>query len=164
MIDLDRLLDIASQQIPALSAAGPAVRRVQLHNPLSVWSLRREGTIVGCYAMLHLNAAGFDRLKAFDFDAANPDTALLARPGDTVAAIYKWAVVAPRLAAEGIRTVSRRLAAAPFARADLYARATTPPAALLMAHLGFRPIPGASAEWLLYVRKVNRTLLDDIAA
>ncbi len=138
--ELGELLRLAVEQIPALSAAGPAVERVWRHNPESIWAFRRGERIVGAYAMLFLNAAGHRRLRAGAFDGANPTLAQLAGPGEPVAAIYKWAVVAPGLAAAGIRIVSRHLSAPPYAAADLYARATTESATRLMLNLGFRPI------------------------
>lgn len=161
--ELDALLALATAEIPALAAAGPAVRRVQSHEPFSIWAFRRAGRIVGCYAMLHLNAAGFAELRAGTFDGSDPDVALLARPEEAVAAIYKWAVVAPGLAAEGIRAISRALREPRYARADLYARATTKAAARLMHNLGFAPVSARHPEWLRYVRRVNRMTLAYVA-
>ncbi|MGD9737856.1 MAG: hypothetical protein AB7O56_04055 [Bauldia sp.] len=161
--ELDALLELAVAEIPALRAAGPAVHRVQSHHPQSIWAFHRGGRIVGCYAMLHLNIQGLAQLLAGIFDGGNPDVALLARPGETVAAIYKWAVVAPGLAAEGIRAISHQLATPLFARADLFARATTPAAARLMSHLGFTPMSARHPERLRYVRKVNRMTLAHVA-
>lgn len=162
--DLEDLLRIAVRQIPALSAAGPAVERVWTSNPESILAFRRADEIVGCYAMLLFNEIGLGRFLSGSFDASDPDVACLSRPGQRVAAIYKWAVVAPGLAAEGIRAVSRRLQEPAYASANFYACATTAPAARLMAHLGFEPVPNTSPELLRYVRQASRTRMNDVAA
>lgn len=162
--ELGTLLQLAVDHIPALSAAGPAVERVWLHNRNSVWAFRRGGGIVGVYAMLFLNQTGFRRLLAGQFDASNPSVAWLAAPGQPVAAIYKWAVTAPALAAEGIRLVSRRLQSPPYGAADLYALSTTPAATRLMLNLGFRAMSDIDPRLLRYVRQINRAPREFVAA
>jgi len=155
--ELGALMDLAVSQIPALAAAGPVVERIRGHDRDAIWAFRRNGEVVGAYAMLHLNPTGLRRLLAGSFDAADPSLAWLASPREPVAAIYKWAVVAPRLAAEGIRLVSRHLRGPRYATANLYARATTPAATKLMLNIGFEAMPAIDPFLLGYVRQVNRT-------
>ncbi|MGV8841475.1 MAG: hypothetical protein ACWA6X_14385 [Bauldia sp.] len=154
--ELGALMDLAVTQIPALAAAGPVVERVRGHDRDAIWAFRRNGEIVGAYAMLHLNATGLRRLMSGSFDGADPSLAWLATPREPVAAIYKWAVVAPRLAAEGIRLVSRHLRGPRYAAANLYARATTPAATRLMLNIGFAALPEIDPLLLGYVRQANR--------
>jgi hypothetical protein len=155
--ELGALMDLAVSQIPALAAAGPVVERIREHDRDAIWAFRRNGEVVGAYAMLHLNPTGLRRLLAGSFDAADPSLAWLASPREPVAAIYKWAVVAPGLAAAGIRLVSRHLGGPRYATANLYARATTPAATKLMLNIGFAAMPEVDPLLLGYVRQVNRT-------
>jgi hypothetical protein len=154
--ELDQLVQLAVDHIPALSAAGPMVERIWEHDRDSIWAFRRNDAIVGAYAMLFLNRVGLRRLLAGQFDASEPSLAWLARPGERVTAIYKWAVVAPGLASEGIRLVSRHLRSPRFADADLYALSTSEPATRLMLNLGFRSMSKADPRLLCYLRKTNR--------
>src|SRR5437870_13107976 len=58
LADIPDLLQRAAVEIPSLAASQAAVLRVQERNPESIWAFRRDGTVVGIYAMLLLNAAG----------------------------------------------------------------------------------------------------------
>lgn len=162
--ELGPLVRLAVDQIPALSAAGPIVEKVWRHDRESVWAFRRNGEPVGFYAMLYLNQTGLDRLHAREFDGADPSLSWLAAPGEPVAAVYIWAAVATGMVAEGMRLVSRHLQTGRYARADLYALATTEPASRILLHQGFRPVPNNDPRLLGYVRQVNRTGHERVAA
>ena len=155
--ELGQLVQLAVDQIPALSAAGPIVEKVWRYDRESVWAFRRNGEPVGFYAMLYLNRTGLDRLHARQFDGADPSLSWLSAPEEPAAAVYIWAAVAPGLVSEGMRLVSRHLQTARYAYADLYALATTEPAARILLHQGFRPVPNNDPRLLGYVRQVNRT-------
>src|SRR5262245_5286649 len=163
LADIPDLLQRTAVEIPALAASRAAVLRVQERNPESIWAFRRGGTVVGIYAMLLLNPAVLRRLVAGTRAVADPPPDCLSEPRETVAAIYKWAVVARGLAAEGIHAMSRHLQGEPYATANLYARAIGAAAQRLDFNLGFRPIrPGS--EMLVYIRMRNRAHPSPIAA
>src|SRR5262249_20588291 len=99
-------------------AASPAAGfRVPEKKPRSIWASRRGEAVVGIYAMLLLNPAGLEQLLAGTLAFADPPSDCLAEPRETVAAIYKWAVVARGLAAEGLHAMSRHLQREPYATA-----------------------------------------------
>jgi hypothetical protein len=155
--ELGQLVQLAVDQIPALSAAGPIVEKIWRYDRESVWAFRRNGEPVGFYAMLYLNQIGLGRLHARQFDGADPSLSWLADPKEPAAAVYIWAAVATGLVAEGMRLVSRHLQTARYAQADLYALATTEPAARILLHQGFRRVPNNDSRLLSYVRQANRT-------
>ena len=143
LADIPDLLERTAVEIPTLAASRAAVLRVQERNPQSIWAFRRGEAVVGIYAMLLLNPAGLEQLLAGTLAFADPPSESLAERRETVAAIYKWAVVARGLAAEGIHAMSRHLQGGPYATANLYARAVGAAAQRLDFNLGFRPIrPG----------------------
>lgn len=154
--ELGQLVQLAIDQIPALSAAGPIVEKIWKYDRESVWAFRREGEPVGFYAMLYLNETGLSRLHAREFDGADPSLAWLASPGEPAAAVYIWAAVAMGLVSEGMRLVSRYLQTERYARANLFALATTEPAARILIHQGFRPVPNNDPRLFGYVRQLNR--------
>lgn len=150
------LLTFATSQIPVLASAVEAVARVITRNRESAWVFRSEGRTRGVYAMLHLSSEGLEALLLGEFNTSFPDPSLTVRTGESPAAIYKWAVVAPGMASAGICTVSRILQADRYATANLYARPTTAPGSRLMAHLGFRPVHSGYPDLQRYVRIANR--------
>jgi hypothetical protein len=163
LAEIPNLVRFAAQQIPSLAAAEPAVLRVQRRHPESVWAFCRGGETVGIYSMLLLNTCGLGRLLANSLDFAEPQLECLSEPGTPVAAIYKWAVVAPGTAAEGLHAMSRHLQAPPYATANLYARAVGAAAQRLDSNLGFKPVrPGS--DLLVYLRMRNRTHASAFAA
>ena len=161
--EIPELVRMAATEIPSLAAAQPAVVRVHIKNPDNVWSFRNSGRLIGVYAMLLLNADGREKMLDGALDCSDPPVDCLAEPGEPVAAIYKWAVVARGTAAEGIRAMSRRLQQPPFDTANLYARAIGAAAQRLDFNLGFRPVRPDS-DLLIYVRMKNRAARSPLAA
>lgn len=150
------LLAFAGREIPMLSSAVEAVSRVVNRNRDSIWVFRRGGEAVGIYAMLHLSKEGLEGLLLGEFNLSFPDPSLMVRTGEAPAAIYKWAVVAPGMAAAGICAMSRLLQTEGYATANLYARPTTMPGGRLMTHLGFHEVRSGLPDLQRYVRIVNR--------
>jgi hypothetical protein len=140
--EIGGLTAIAAKAIPALAAAEPVVRRVHRHNPDSIWAVSgRQGPPIGVFAMLLLNRAGLAALHASEFNGADPLTEHLAAPGETVAAVYLWAIVTPGLAIEAFRVISLWLRLPKLHGADVYTRPTTQAGLRLSLRLGFEPIP-----------------------
>jgi hypothetical protein len=154
--DIPDLLAFAGREIPVLSSACEAVATVVDRNADSVWVFRRGGKAVGIYSMLHLSADGLEALLLGELDASRPNARLMVPTGGAPAAIYKWAVVAPRTAITGICAMSRLLQGENYAAANLYARPTTPQARPLMANLGFEDVRSGCPGLQRYVRIVNR--------
>jgi hypothetical protein len=161
--EIPELVRMAAVEIPSLAASEAAVLRVQEQNPESIWAFRRGTRLVGAYAMLLLNSWGCARLLAGELDCATPPLECLSAPGEVVAAIYKWAVVAPGLATEGVNAMSRYLQGPLYATANLYARSTASPARRLIINVGFQPTRQGS-NLLVYVRMRNRAHVSPLAA
>lgn len=154
--ELGCAFDLASERIPALSAALPFVEGVHSHNPDSVLVYCRDDQVVGVYSMLLLSASGLERLLLGELDTSAPDMEAVVAAGEAPAAIYNWAVVAPKLASEGLRHTSVFLRQPLYERANLYARGTTRAARHIMEQGGYQRIGGIHSDLYRYVRMANR--------
>ena len=154
--DLEAAARLAGQEIDE-DLAGLSVVETALacnsNNALLFW---RNDEIAGLWAMLMLNSHGLEALLMGEFEPTAPDIGLLARTAQAPAAIYVWAVVAPGLAAEGIRHVSRVLQQPLYAQANLYSRPNSDIAVRLNLNVGFRPVGPSMPEFYRYVRLDNR--------
>jgi hypothetical protein len=150
------LLGFAAREIPFLSSAIDAVNRVINRNRDGIWVFRRGERAVGVYAMLHLSSEGMEALLLGEFNTTYPDPSLIVNSNEKPAAVYKWAVVAPAMAASGICAMSRLLQADRFATANLYARPMTSRGGKIMAHLGFKGVRSGFPDLQRYVRIINR--------
>jgi len=155
--EISDLLAFAAREIPVLSTATAAVTRVVNRNRESVYVFRRGGRPVGIYAMLHLSKDGLEALLLDEFNTAVPDPHCLVATGEPPVAIYKWAVVAPGPAAQGIYRISHLLQADRYATANLFARPTTAGGERIMRNLGFEKVGPAGRDLHRYVRLANRT-------
>ena len=162
--ELPRVFEIATQKIPALSAALPFVEAVFKHNEDSILVYRREEEIVGVYTMLLLSASGLERLLLGELDTSAPDIDALVKAGERPAAIYNWAVVAQKLASEGLRHTSIYLRQPIYRRANLYARGTTKAARHIMEQGGYQRLSGTQSDLYRYVRMANRQVPLPLAA
>lgn len=154
--EIPALLGFAAKEIPALAAAADSVARVAERNRDSVWVFRSGARPVGIYAMLHLSKDGLEGLLLGELDTAAPDAHAMVATGEAPLAIYKWAVVAPGMAAAGICTISRMLQTAGYATANLFARPTTMGGERIMANLGFEKVRSGLPDLHRYVRLANR--------
>jgi len=93
--DLPGLATMTARHIPGLKGTYTALAQVQRHSR-SILAIRNRQELVGCFAALLLNDSGFARLLHYSLSIADPSPEHLARPGETAAAIYVWAVCAPR--------------------------------------------------------------------
>lgn len=138
------------------AATRDVVARVVSQNPDSLWVFTREGLLVGCSALMMLNADGLAALLSGHIDIRDPAPAYLTPAGDRPAAIYVWALASPLVAADGIAKIIMRLQAPPYERADLYASPATSAGLRFTRALGFEPIPGHPRNLFRYIRLVNR--------
>lgn len=97
---LHRLLH---QEVSPDAGSVETMSAVFAHNRDSLWAIEHQSaagvlSIVGFYAYLMLNRAGFAALRAGALNRAAPALDCLAPYGEEPAAIYVWAVVARRLA------------------------------------------------------------------
>jgi len=86
------------------------------------------------------------RLLHYSLSIADPSPEHLARPGETAAAIYVWAVCAPGMAVGAAGNVMQWLKQDSYARADLYAKPSTLKGNAFMIRAGFHPLAGTEAN------------------
>jgi hypothetical protein len=162
--DIEPARTLAESQLPDGVASQNAIARVISRNRDSILLFLRDDRIVGLWAMLMLTAQGLEQLLLGELKGANPGEAAIAAGGETPAAIYHWAVVAPKLAAEGIRHVSVFLRQPLFRRVNFYSRPNTEIGVRLNHGLGFRPIAAGMPGLFRYIRLCNRASQLDRAA
>ena len=154
--DIGATRQMAAQELPGAVASEEAIARTISQNRNSVLLFFKNADVVGIWAMLMLTASGLEALLLGEFDGLNPNPKWIAVTGDSPAAIYHWAVVAPGLASEGIRHVSHFLRQPPFRSANFYSRPNTEVGIRLNLGLGFHAIQAGTPGLFRYVRLINR--------
>lgn len=144
---LERLVSLARPHIPGM-AEDCTVRRVVAHNPDCVWAVARKRTFEpsapigeGFFAMLPLTAKGLHQLALKTFNGADPDLALIAKPGEKPAGIYMWGTYAPGNLSGGISLLMDRLALSPYDGVNIYSRPNTPEGVRYNEALGLTKCP-----------------------
>jgi hypothetical protein len=154
--ELPLIFQLAKDQIPALAAAMPIVERIMERDRDSILVFERDSVVVGVYAMLLLNGEGLNQLFMGTLNTVEPELDTLVPADMAPSAVYNWAVVAPRLAAEGFRHASVYLRQPRFRNANIYARGTTPSACKIMEHTGYELVGTGFDDLYRYVRLPNR--------
>ena len=154
--DLKTACRFGNDDIPGRISAIPVVAAVVEHNPDNAFVFLHDDSIVGFYAMLMLHPRGLERLLQGEFDCANPDLDCLTQTGEVPAAIYKWAMVASGLAAEGILHMSKLLRSPTFKNANFYSRPNTSAGVRINVNRGFKPVNCKTPGLYRYVRLANR--------
>jgi hypothetical protein len=155
--EIGPLLEAARTAIGTGMAAEEVVERVALQQPDALWAFTRNHRLVGCLALLMLNAAGVEALLSGGVDFRDPAPSFLAEAFDTPAAIYVWALLAPALAVDGVAEVMLRLRGPRYDSANIYAFQATHEGANLLRRLGFHPVSGCFRGLYQYVRLANRS-------
>jgi hypothetical protein len=164
MAEIDEIYRLINKHIPTTVAPPSTMKTVMMLNRNSVFVFRRHGEIVGVYALLVLTALGLERLLVGEFSGLDPEFSVLATRLMTPAAIYQWMIVAPGVAAEGIRHVSVFLREPLYRHANLFGRPVTEGGLRFALSTGFSPIGKAQlGELYRYVRLVNRNALAQAA-
>ena len=78
-MELPDLADLLLEKIPGLVAPFSSFARVHSHSK-SIFSAINGGSIVGCFACLHLNDRGLERLLEGSLSMTEPDLSCLANP------------------------------------------------------------------------------------
>lgn len=158
--DIDEIYRLIDKHIPTTVAPPSTMKTVMMLNRNSVFVFCRHGEIIGVYALLMLTALGLERLLVGEFDGLDPDRSVLATRLMTPAAIYQWMIVAPGVAAEGIRHVSALLREPLYRHANLFGRPVTEGGLRFALSTGFAPLgTGQPGSLYRYVRLVNRHAL-----
>jgi predicted GNAT family N-acyltransferase len=117
--------------IPGLAATDD-VQRILHFNPDCMFAVARKSkfdsarpSAEGFIAMLPLNELGLQLLALDALNTKNPDTKLLAKPGERPAGIYMWGVYAPGPLAAGMALFMEEIATPQYAGINLYSRPNT---------------------------------------
>lgn len=115
-----------------------ALRCVLEHNPQVIRMIDRgDGKEPAFLAYLPLTAGGLAALTEGRLDRSNPDTALLARPGEEIAALYIWCLYSPGNFIPAIAAIAAHFEQIAPDGLPLFTSAATPAAARLFNSLGF---------------------------
>lgn len=119
-------------------ASDHVLRRVLDHNPQIIRIVEREhGAEPAFLAYLPLNDAGLAALQSGALDRRDPDTALLSRAGQPMAALYIWCVYSPGNFIPAIAAIAAHFEQIAPRGVPLFTSAATPAAARLFDSLGF---------------------------
>jgi hypothetical protein len=150
--ELPQLASILSALIPGILAPFSSCKSVHSYSK-SIYSVRKGSSIVGCFACLHLNEKGLDRLLEGSLSMAEPEQDCLAEAGSHVEAIYAWAW-AIRPPTNGVRAIGNFMACLrrpEFCSAEIYGRPTTDKGFGFAQNLDFRPVQSGGAHQGLWV-------------
>ncbi len=112
--------------------------------------------MVGVWAMLMLNHIGLERILLGEFNGLNPSLKCLSPRLSTPMGIYIWAVVAPGIAAEGIKHASAFLQSPIYRNTNIFSRPNTEAGVRINKGLGFQPIDCGTKGLYRYTRVANR--------
>jgi hypothetical protein len=149
---------MADAQMPAAgelagAAVGPGIVRradflaVDTITECTAFAYLKAGQLAGALAVIPLRPQGLAALMDDRFDGVRPDLALVARPGEQVAAIYGWGIVGagPRSRAAVLRGVDR-LRRNLLPELPWYCRAATGDGArVILGRLGYAPVAGSAS-------------------
>jgi len=159
---LEQLVELGRPHIPGMATL-ETVRRVWQRNPDCLWGLAyRDGYNPdapvgdGFIAMLPLTAQGLYSLATKAFNGANPDVALISKPGERPAGIYVWAAFAPGQLAGGISLFRDAMVSEPYDGVNFYSRPNTPAGVRYNEALGFRKGPTVSGIVAPHVYEFSR--------
>jgi len=150
--ELPQLARLLSELIPGLLAQFSSFSSVHSYSK-SIYSVVNSSSIVGCFACLHLNQAGLERLLDGSLSMVEPERAYLAECGSRVEAVYGWAW-AMRPPTNGIRAMGNLMALLrrrEFLRAEIFTRPVTDKGFGYVQNLDFRPVEAGSSGRGLWV-------------
>ena len=143
---------LTQQAISADVAPLSVVEEVYKRNRDSFWTVnraddevKRNPRLVGYIGMLHLTQAGRDRLETGNFNAHEPDVSLVVPSEVRPAAIYVWAIIAPKLGRQATSLVAHALGAELYGGVPIFATAGTLRGMNLMKGYGFSGAGGNQA-------------------
>jgi hypothetical protein len=151
-MELPDLADLLLEKIPGLVAPFSSFARVHSHSK-SIFSVINGGSIVGCFACLHLNDRGLERLLEGSLSMTEPDLSCLAESGEPAEAIYAWAW-AMRPPTNGIKAMgsfTAWLERHQFAAAEIYGRPATDKGFGFARNLDFQPVKNTMKNQGLWV-------------
>lgn len=154
--EIPELVEIATAKIPAVKVRAATVQAVHEHNPESIFAFKVKGKIEGGVGFLYFNDRGLDALLLDEVNIADPDHALLSKPGEAPAALYIWAMAARGRSVAATGTMSNLFHQNPYRLTDYYVRPATQDGERFSRELGFHPVVCFQKNLWSYQRLANR--------
>jgi predicted GNAT family N-acyltransferase len=151
--EVERLVEAAAEDIPAIKVIKPAIARVFSFNRETILSVMGSKGLVGGIAFLYLNQLGLERLLAGTLSVADPDLRFVASQGEAPRALYAWAMYLPGPVVGAIGNVMQFVRRPGLADADIYARPGTLKGASFMDRTGFVLVSEGPSELFVYHRR-----------
>ena len=150
--ELPQLANLLAELVPGLVAPFASLCRVHAYSK-SIYAVRSNSSIRGCFACLHLNQEGLKKLIDGTLSMAEPQRECLAESGSQVDAVYAWAW-AMRPPTNGIRAMGNLMACLrrpEFSRTEIYARPLTDKGFVFSQNLDSRPVESEQGGQGLWV-------------
>ncbi len=154
--DISKVCEFTQNELPGEVARADVIRSalgINKNNILTFWN---NNQMVGVWAMLMLNHLGLERILLGEFNSLNPSTKCLSPRLETPMGIYVWAVIAPGIAAEGIKHVSMFLQSPIYKNTNLFTRPNTVAGVRINKGVGFVPVKCGTEGLYRYTRIANR--------
>jgi len=150
--ELPQLAGLLLELVPGLVAPFSSFSRVHAYSQ-SIYAVRSNSSITGCFACLHLNEEGLGSLIDGSLSMTEPQRACLAECGSRVEAVYAWAW-AMRPPTNGIRAMGNLMAclrSPEFSNTEIYARPLTDKGFVFAQNLDSRRVEGGADDQGLWV-------------
>jgi hypothetical protein len=154
--EIPELAALARERVPGVELSAAELDTYCRLNPRTAFSFVRNGQLLGGIAFLFLNERGLDALILDAINLRLPPPSLLARPDETPAAIYWWALVAKARGIAGLGQIARLFAGAQFRHVDFFTQPSSRDGVRIISSLGFERTPSWQADLWTYRRAANR--------
>ncbi len=147
--ELPLLSGLLRELVPGIQAPFSSFASVHLYSK-SIYAVRNNSSLTGCFACLHLSKEGLEGLLDGSLSMVNPPLACLVKDGSRVEAIYAWAW-AMRPPTNGIRAMGNWmtwLKRPELCAAEIYGRPLTDKGMGFGHNLDSRPVEGPKARGL----------------
>jgi hypothetical protein len=130
--ELSELYALTQREVAGDLAPFEVLSRMHAQNADSLWSVyrasdatRADTTLIGYYALIHLNQAGREMLEAGAFDGHDPDMRTVVASATRPAAIYVWVAIVRRVARVATWLLANALGAEVYGGVPIFATAGT---------------------------------------
>lgn len=137
--------EMAAGHIGRAIASAEMLAAVQARTGCAIFTVPGiDGGVAGALSVIPLTAAAWPVLRVGEFDGLTPPLEIVARPQDSVVALYGWGMAGATWRAKAvILAAALRLQCRVYAEVPIYGRAATAGGErVLMKRLGAGPVPG----------------------
>jgi hypothetical protein len=145
--EVPRIIAIVAERLPELAIDNELVMAVHRHSR-SLFFVKRDEELIGCFAALFLTDTGLERLLAGTLSVVRPPLDLLAGAGERAAAIYEWMFMAPSSGTEALSAALKWLSENGYGAADIYGRPINAAIEPFLRRIGAAPCIEQPALWV----------------